>query len=58
MERGSHARDVYSAQDTSRKGTARVEQEEDVNREVIAKEWYEIWKKGTRARRGKVPNKA
>ena len=33
-ERGSHVRDVYSTQDTSRMETARVEEDEDKNNSV------------------------
>ena len=37
-ERGSHERGVYPTQDTSRKGTARVNQEEKANTRIIAEE--------------------
>ena len=37
-ERGSHARGVYLAQDTSRMGTARVKQEEEADTRMIVKE--------------------
>ena len=36
-ERGSHARGVYPAQDTSRMGTARVKQEEEKDTRVKVK---------------------
>ena len=37
-ERGSHARGVYSTQDTSRMATARVKQEEEADTRKIARE--------------------
>ena len=46
-ERGSHARGVYLTQDTSRKETARVTQEDKADTRIIVKEYYEIWKKGS-----------
>ena len=55
--RESHARGVYPTQDTSLMGKARVKQEEEADTRIIVIEWYKIWKKGARARRGKVPNK-
>ena len=39
-----------------RMGTARVKQEEEDSKIIVIE--YEIWKKGTWARRGKIPNKA
>ena len=36
-----------ATQDTSRMGTARVKQEKEADTRIIAREWYEIWKKGT-----------
>ena len=56
-ERGSHARGVYSTQDTSRMGTARVKQVEEANTRIIVIEKHKIWKGGTWARREKDPNK-
>ena len=66
-DRGSHARGVCPAQDTSRMGTARRKQEEaetriitkekETDARIIAKEEEEMWKKGLRVRRGIVPNK-
>ena len=35
-----------------------VKEEEEADTRIIVKEWYAIWKEGTWARRGKVPNKA
>ena len=34
-ERGSYARDMYSIQDTSRMGTAKVKQEEETHKKII-----------------------
>ena len=56
-EGGSHARGAYPTQDISRMGTARVEKEEEADTRIIVIEYYEIWKKGTWARKGKVSNK-
>ena len=36
-ERGSHSRGVYSTQDTSRMGTARVKEEEEADTRIIVK---------------------
>ena len=56
-ERGSHARDMYPTQDTSRMGTARVKEEEEEDTRVVVKE-EKIWKKGTWVRKMKDLNKA
>ena len=34
-ERGSHARGVYSTQDTARMGTARVKKEEEADTRIV-----------------------
>ena len=36
-------------------GTARAKQEDEADTRIIAREWYEIWKEETWARRGKSP---
>ena len=41
-ERGSDARSVYPTHVTSRKGTARLKQEEETDTRIIAKEEKEI----------------
>ena len=38
MDCDPHARGVYPTQDTSRKGTARVKQEEEADTRIIVKE--------------------
>ena len=42
MERGSHARVVYSTQNTSRIRAARVKQDEKTDKNIIEKD-YEKW---------------
>ena len=49
---------MYLTQYTSRMGTERVKQEEEADTRIIVIEYYEIWKKRTWARKGKVPKKA
>ena len=44
-DRGSHARGVYPAEDTSRMGTARVKQGKEADTRILIKEEQEIWKK-------------
>ena len=41
-----HARGMYSTQDNSRMGTARVKQQEEADTRIIVYEHYEIWKEG------------
>ena len=45
----------YHTQDTSRMGTARVKQEEEADTRIMVMEQCDIQKKGTWARREKVP---
>ena len=56
-KRGSHVQWAYSTQDISNMRTARAKQQEGADTIIIVKEEHEIWKKATRARRKKVPNK-
>ena len=52
-DRGSHARGVYPTQDTSRMGTVRGKQEEEVDARIIVKE-----EEADARIIAKVPNKA
>ena len=55
-ERGSHARSVYSAQDTQTMETARVKQEEEADTKIMARELkYRKMERGHEV--GKVSNK-
>ena len=56
--RGSHARGVYSTQDTSRMGTARVKKGEEANAGLIQESSKKSVRKERGHERGKVPNKA
>ena len=44
-EEGSFTQGVYPTQDTSRMGTARVEQEKEADTRIISEEENKIWKK-------------
>lgn len=57
-ERRFHAQGAYPIQDTLGLRIVWVKQEEEAVSGIIAKELYKIWKKGTWARKGKIPNKA
>ena len=57
-ERRSHAQGVYPTQDTSRMGTAKVNQEEDAYTRMMVIEGKEMWKKKIWELKGKVPNNA
>ena len=43
---GDPMNEVFPTQDTQRRGTARVKQQEEAGTRIIVIEWYEIWKKG------------
>ena len=56
-ERRSHARGVYSEQDTSRMGITSMKQEEEADTRIKQMK-IKKWTRGTWARREIVPNKA
>ena len=44
-DRNTRDKIAWTTQDTSRMGTARVEQVKEADTRIVVKEYYEIWKK-------------